>query len=94
MIKFSFRAGSVYEIDRELPRYAKFVLSKCQITGSFTDFQKESNIKPELSSGEIAHDMITFSNYKEHEKLWKRYLIDDVLCLPYVVSKHGNSIKK
>ena len=38
--------------------------------------------------------MITLSNYKEHEKLWKPYLIDDVLFLAYVVSKHGNSIQK
>ena len=44
--------------------------------------------------GETAHDLITLSNYKEHEKLRKPYLIDDMLGLAHVVSKHGNSIEK
>ena len=58
------------------------------------DVQEEYNIQPQLLKGKIAHDLITLSNYKEHESLWKPYLIDDVLGLAYVVSKHGNSIQK
>ena len=82
------------EDDREIPKYAKFVCSKCHITGSLKDIRKEYNIQPQLLKGEIAHDLIKLSNYKEHEKLWKPYLVDDVLGLTYVVSKHGNSIQK
>ena len=93
LIKLSFRAGSVSKDDREIPKYAKLVCSKCHITGSLKDIQKEYNIQPQLLKGEIAHDLITLSNYKEHEKLWKP-LVDDVLGLAYVVSKHGNSIQK
>ena len=94
LVKLSFRAGSVYEDDREIPKDAKFVRSKCHISGSLKEIQKEYNIQPQLLKGEIAHDLITLSNYKEHENLWRSYLIDDVLGLAYVVSKHGNSIQK
>ena len=45
-------------------------------------------------SGEIDHNLITLSNYKEHENIWKPYLIDDVLGLAAVVAKHGNKIQK
>ena len=58
------------------------------------DIQKEYNIQTQLLKGEKALDLITLSNYKDHESLWKPYLIDDVLGLAYVVSKHGNSIQK
>ena len=94
MTKLSFRARSVYEDDGEIPKYAKLVCSICHITGFLRDIQKEYNIQPQLLKGEKAHDLITLSNYKEHESLWKPFLIDDVLCLAYVVSKHGNSIQK
>ena len=40
------------------------------------------------------HNKITSSNYKEHDKLWKPYLVDDVLGLAAVVAKHGNKIQK
>ena len=55
---------------------------------------KEYNIQPHLLKRENEHDLITLSNYKDHERLWRPYLIDDVLGLAYVVSKHGNSIQK
>ena len=94
LIKLSFRAGSVWEDDREIPKYAKLVRSKCHIAGSLKGIQKEYNIQPQLLKGEIAHDLIALNNYKEHENLRKLYSIEDVLCLAYVVSKHGNSIQK
>ena len=90
----SFGVGSLWEDDREIPKNMKFVFSKCHITGSLEDIQKEYNIQPQLLQGEIAHDLITLSNYKEFESLWKPSLIDGVLGLAYVVSKHGNSIRK
>ena len=94
LVKLSFRAGSAYEEDREIPKYAKCVRSKCHIVGFSKDFQKEHIIQRQLLKGEIAHDLITLSIYKEHEILWKPYLIDDVLGPAYVVSKHGKSIQK
>ena len=94
LIEMSFEAGFLWEDKREIPKNLKFVCSKCHITGSLKDIQKEYDIQPQVLKGERAHDLITLNNYKEHEKLWKSYLIDDVLCLAYVVSKHGNSIQK
>ena len=44
--------------------------------------------------GEIDHDLINISNYKEYENLWNPYLKDDVVGLAYVVAKHGISIQK
>ena len=92
--KLSFRVGSVYENDKEIPQYMKFVCSKVYILGSLEKIQKEYNIQAQLIKGEIDHNLITLSNYKEHEKLWKPYLIDDVLGLAAVVAKHGNKIHK
>ena len=94
LIKLSFRAGSVWEDDREIPKYAKIVCSKCHISGSLKEIQKEYNIQPQLLKRENAHNLITLSNYKDHENLWRHNLIDDVLGLAYVVSKQGNSIQK
>ena len=94
LIKLSFIAGSVYEDDKEIPKYAKFVCSKCHITGSLKDVQEEYSIQPQILKGDIAHDLILLSNYKEHEKLWKPYFVDDVRGPAYVVSEHGNSIQK
>ena len=64
------------------------------IPGSLKNIQKEYNIQPQLIKGEIDHNLITLSNYKEHENIWKPYLIDDVLGLAVVVAKHGNKIQK
>ena len=71
-----------------------FVCSKVYISGSLKKIQKEYNIQPQLIKGEIDHNPITLSNYKEHEKLWKPNLIDDVLGLAAVVAKHGNKFQK
>ena len=93
-LKLSFRVGSVYENDKEIPQYMKFVCSKVHISGSLKKIQKEYNVQPQLIKGEIDHNLKTSSNYKEHEKLWKPYLIDDVLGLTAVLAKHGNKIQK
>ena len=93
-LKLSFRVGSVYEDGKEIPQYMKFVCSKVHIPGSLKKIQKEYNIQPQLIKGEIDHNLITLSNYKEHENIWKPYLIDDVLGLAVVVAKHGNKIQK
>ena len=93
-LKISFRVGTVYEDDRELPKYIKFVCSKVHISGSLKKIRKEYNIQPQQIKGEIDHNLITLSNYKEHEQLWKPYLVDDVLGLAVVVAKHGNKIQK
>ena len=67
LIKLSFKAGSAHEDVRELPKNVKVVYSKCHISGSLKDIQKEYNIRPELLQGEIAHDLITLSNYRKDE---------------------------
>ena len=51
-------------------------------------------MQPQLIKGEIDHNLIPLSNYKEHKKLWKPYLVDDVLGLAAVVAKHGKKIQK
>ena len=79
LMKLSFRAGSAYEDDREKPEYAKLVCSECDITGSLKDNQIEYNLQPQFMKGEIAHVLITLSNYEEHESPWKPHLTDDVL---------------
>ena len=68
-LKLSFRVGTVYEDDKEIPQYMKFVCSKVHISGSLKKIQKEYNIQPQLIKGEIDHNLITLSNYKKHEKL-------------------------
>ena len=94
-LKVSFRVGTVYgENNREIPQYMKFVCSKVHISGSLRKIQKESGIEPQLLKGEMDHNDITLSNYREREKFWKPYLIDDVLGLAAVVAKHGNKIQK
>ena len=81
LIKLSFKVGGVYENDREIPKYMKFVCSKCHISGSLKSIQKEYNIQPVFMKGEIHLDVINISNYKDYENLWRPYLIDDVLGL-------------
>ena len=89
-----FRAGSFREDDRKKPKYVKIVCSICLISGSSKAIPKGNNIQPQILKGEIELEEITLSNYKNHENQWNPYLTDDVLELAYVVSKHGNSIKK
>ena len=74
----------------------KFVCSKVHISGSLKQIQKkiQHSIKPQLIKGEIDHNLITLSNYKELEKIWTPYLIGDVLRLAAVVAKHDNKIEK
>ena len=92
--KLSFKTGSVIENDIAIPKYMKFVCSKCHLSGSLKSIQKEYNIQPDLMKDEIDHDLINISNYKNYENLWRPYLISDVLGLAYVVVKHGNCIQK
>ena len=94
LINLSFKAGSFLEGDREIPKYMKFVCSKCHISGLLKSIQTEYNIQPDLMKGEINNDLINISNYKNYENLWRPYRIDDVLGLAYVLAKHGNSIQK
>ena len=93
-LKISFRVGTVYEDDREISKYIKFVCSKVLISGSFKKIQKEYNFQPQLIKGEVDRNLITLSNYEQHEQLWKPYLIDDVLGLAAVIAKQGNKIQK
>ena len=93
-IKLSFKAGSVTEDDKEIPKNMKHVCSKCHISGSLESIQKECNIQPDLMKVEIYHDLTNFGNYKDLENLWRPYLVVDVLGLAYVVAKHGSSIQK
>ena len=93
-LKLSFRVGVVYEDGKEISHYMKLVCSKVHISGSLRKIQKEYNIQPQLIKGEIDNSLITLLNYKEHGKLWKPYLIDDVLGLAAVVARHGNKIQK
>ena len=93
-LKLSFRVGTVYDDDREIPQYMKFVCSKVVIPGSLKKIQKEYNIQPQLIEGEIDHNLITLSIYMQLEKICKPYLIDDVLGIAAVVAKHGNKIQK
>ena len=93
-LKLRFRVGTVYEDDRAIPQYMNFVCSKVHISGFLKKIQKEYNIQPQVINGEIDHNLITLSNYKQHEKIWKPYFIDDVLGLAAFVGKHGNKIQK
>ena len=71
LIKLSFRAGFVWEDDRETSKFIKIVCSKYHISGSIKEIQKEYNIQPQLLQGEINHELITLSNDKKHENQWK-----------------------
>ena len=93
-MQLSSKVVIVFDEGRELPKYVKFVCSKFHISGSIKTIQKEYIIQPTLLKGEMEHDLITLSNYKQHENQWKPYLIDDVLGLAYGISKHGNDVQK
>ena len=93
-LKISFKVGTVYEDDREIPQKMKFVCSKVHISGSLKKIQKEYNNQPQLIKSEIDQNLITLSNYKEHEHLRKPYLTDNVLGLAAVVAKHGDKIQQ
>ena len=93
ILKLSIRVGTIYENDREIPQYMKFVCSKVHIAGSLRKIQKESGIQPQLLKCELDHN-VTLSNYKELESVWKPYLINDVLGLGELVAKQGNKIQK
>ena len=93
-IKLRLRVGVAYEDGKEIPHYMKFVCSKVPTSGSLQEIQKKCNIQPQLITGEIDPNLITLSNYKEHQKLWKSYLIDDVLGLTAVVARRDNKIQK
>ena len=94
LIKLSFKAGSVFEDDRELPKYVKFVCSKCHISASLKSIQKEYNIQPQLLKSENELALFTFSKYKQQENQWKPSIKDDVLGLAYVISKHSDCVQK
>ena len=66
LIKLNFKAGSVIEEDKEIPKYMKFVCSKCHISGSLRDIEKEYKTQPNFMKGEIDHDVINISNYKDY----------------------------
>ena len=72
----------------------KFVCSKCHISGSLKNLQKEYNIQPDLMKSEINHDLTNIGNYKKYENLWRPYLIDEVVGITYVIAKHGNGVQK
>ena len=94
LITLGLKAGSVIDDGREIPKYMKFVCSKCHISGLLKSIQKENNIQPDLRKGEIDHDLINIGNYEKYENLWRPYLLDDVLGIAYVVAKHGTGIQK
>ena len=62
LIKLIFKAGSASEGDRELPKYVKFVCSKCHISGSLKSIRKEYSTPPRIMTGEIEHDLVTLSS--------------------------------
>ena len=72
----------------------KLVCPKCHISRSIKNIRREYNIQPEFFEGEIDHNLINIDIYKDYEKLWRHYLVDDLLGLPYVVARHGYIIQK
>ena len=72
----------------------KFVCSKCHISGPFKEIQNEYIIQPQLFKIENEHDLITLSSSKKQGNQSKPYLIDDILGLAYIISKHGKFIQK
>ena len=47
--------GSIVEDDIEIPKYMKFVCSKCHIPGSLKNIEKEYKTQPDLLQGEIGN---------------------------------------
>ena len=48
LINLNFKAQSVIEDDKKIPKNMKFVCSKCHISGPLCNIQKEYNIQPDL----------------------------------------------
>ena len=88
------KASFVYEDDIKNPQFINFFFSKCQIAGTLKVLRKEYNMQPQLLKCENEHDLFALSNYEEDEDQGKTFLIDDVLRLAYLISKHGNAIQK
>ena len=94
LIKLSFKAGSVIEDDKRIPKYMNSVCSKCHISGSLKEIQKEYKIQPNLMKEQFDHKVINFSNYKDYGTSYKPYFMGDVLGLVYVVARQSNRIQK
>ena len=48
LIKLRFKAGSVFEDAREIPKYVKIVCSNCHISGPSKSIRKDYNVQPHL----------------------------------------------
>ena len=94
ILKLIIRVGTVFENDREIPLYMKFVCSEVHISGSLRKIQKEYEIQPQLLKTEMEHNDVTLYNYREKKHIWKPYLINDILGLAMLVARHGNKIQK
>ena len=66
LIKLSFKASSVIENVVEIPKYNKFLCSKCHIAASLKEIQKEYKTESNLMKRETDHDVNTLSNYRDH----------------------------
>ena len=55
IIKLCSKVDSIAEKEIEIPIYMKFVCSKCDISGSLRNIQKEYKIQPDFLKGEIVH---------------------------------------
>ena len=55
---------------------------------------KKYNLQPQILKGGYEHALISLLIYKQNKSQWKPYLLDDVLGLAYVISKHSNCVQK
>ena len=67
IIKLIFKASSVIEDDKEVPKYMKLDFSNCHWSGSLKEIQKKYEIPPNLMKKEIDHNAIIISIYKNYE---------------------------
>ena len=65
LIELNFKAVFVSDNDKGIPKYMKFVCSKCHITGSLKEKQREHKIQPNLMKEEIDHNVFIISKYKD-----------------------------
>ena len=70
-----------------------FVCSRCHISGSLNNIQKEYNIQTETKKGKFSQELVFIGGYEDFENLWRPYLADYVLGLAYVVARRGNDIQ-